>query len=213
MNILDKESIRVSSSPPGPTPAQSNPCTSGFQTGEISHLPHQRQPQAQHAFSPDTVSSELLTADLASTRWLDLLATDAAQANSGFSLAPSPSARPASLASAGPDLNLNCEATRPADLEAAHRQANRIVSESGLGPSVPVVRDSACELQAWQLDQEICLQDEEAILLRTFTEGAALLLDLFDQQKHFSTHATRLAVSESQRTHACPSPARQNAVR
>ncbi|KAH7367107.1 hypothetical protein B0T11DRAFT_223464 [Plectosphaerella cucumerina] len=41
-------------------------------------------------YSPDTVSSELWSADFASTRWLSLLATDAANADSGFSLAPSP---------------------------------------------------------------------------------------------------------------------------
>jgi len=39
-----------------------------------------------------TVASEILTADLASVRWLDLLASDAIQANKGFSRAPSPSA-------------------------------------------------------------------------------------------------------------------------
>jgi hypothetical protein len=44
------------------------------------------------AYSPaNTASSDLLTADLASVRWLDLLAADAIQANKGYSRAPSPS--------------------------------------------------------------------------------------------------------------------------
>lgn len=149
-------------------------------------------------FSPDTVASELLTADLASTRWLDLLATDAAQADSGFSLAPSPSASPAALVAA--PSGLSYQITRHAGLEVTGGHTDgRTLSGTGIGQSVRGVRDSACELEAWQLDRDISLRDGEAILFRAFTEKAASLLDLFDQQKHFSTHATRLAVSESPR--------------
>lgn len=201
----------ASSSLPGVTPNQNTPFISSFQRAEVSHLSNERQHQAQHAFSPETVASELLTADLASTRWLDLLASDAAQADSGFSLAPSPSASPAPLAGAG--AGLNYEATHPADLEVARRQANsRILPGAELEQPVNGVRHSACELQAWQLDQDISLRDEEAALFRTFTEKAALLLDLFDQHRHFSTHATRLAVSESQGARACPGSSCQDAV-
>lgn len=143
------------------------------------------------------MASELLTADLASTRWLDLLASDAAQADSGFSLAPSPPASPTALAGAG--AGLNHEATYPVDLEVARRQVNSLeLPTAELNQSTNGVRDSACELQAWQISEDIPLRDEEAFLFRTFTEKAALLLDLFDQHKQFSTHATRLAVSESQ---------------
>lgn len=203
MNISDTQSFHVSSSLPGPTQTSSTPFSSGIRTAELSHLSKERQNQAQHAFSPDTVASELLTADLASTRWLDLLANDAAQADSGFSLAPSPSASSASLAGAGSGVSY--QTTHHADLEVARGHTDgRILDNAEIGHPVRGVRDSACELQAWQLDQDISLRDEEAILFRTFTEKVALLLDLFDQHKHFSTHATRLAVSDSQRARACP---------
>lgn len=43
-----------------------------------------------------TIVSELLTTDLATTRWFDLLSTDAAQADGGFSLAPTRQPSPAS---------------------------------------------------------------------------------------------------------------------
>lgn len=212
MNISENQSTHGSSSLPAATPTSSTPFSSGLRTAEPSHLSKERQNQAQHALSPDTVASELLTADLASTRWLDLLANDAAQADSGFSLAPSPSASPAPLAETGSGVSY--QIAHHADLEAARGHVNgRILLNAEIGHPVRGVRDSACELQAWQLDQDISLRDEQAILFRTFTEKAALLLDLFDPQKHFSTHATRLAVSESQRARACPGSAGQDAIR
>lgn len=212
VNTPDTQPAQVSSSLSATTPNRNPPFIPGFQPVDVSHLSNERHHQAQHAFSPDTVASELLTADLASTRWLDLLASDAAQADSGFSLAPSPSASPAPLAGTGDDLDFG--ATHPADVEVARRQVHgRILPAAELDQPVNGVRDSTCELQAWQLNQDISLRDEEAFLFRTFTEKAALLLDLFDQQKHFSTHATRLAVSESQVARACPGSDGQDAVR
>lgn len=212
VNTPENHPAQVSSSLPGTTPNRNTPFIPGFQSVDVSHLSNERHHQAQHAFSPDTVASELLTADLASTRWLDLLASDAAQADSGFSLAPSPSASPAPLAGTGDGLDY--EATHPADVEVARRQVHgRILPAAEVDQPVSGVRDSTCELQAWQLNQDISLRDEEAFLFRTFTEKAALLLDLFDQQKHFSTHATRLAVSESQVARACPGSAGQDEVR
>lgn len=200
-SLVDTSEIqptRVLSSIPEATPARNALFIPGFQTAEVSHLSNEGHHQAQHAFSPDTVASELLTADLASTRWLDLLATDAAQADSGFSLAPSPSASPAALAAA--PSGLSYQITRHADPEVTGGHTDgRTLSGTGIGQSVRGVRDSACELEAWQLDRDISLRDGEAILFRAFTEKAASLLDLFDQQKHFSTHATRLAVSASPR--------------
>ncbi|KAI0020720.1 hypothetical protein F4780DRAFT_343561 [Xylariomycetidae sp. FL0641] len=128
----------------------------------------------QYGWSPETVSSELLSADLASTRWLDLLATDAAQADGGFSLAPSPVANP----SPGTDDY----GTTPGSGRLQH--ANTVAA-----PKVPVP-----ERHAWQSEYDLALQCHEAVLFRTFTERAALWLDLFDPYKHFSTYATRLAL-------------------
>ncbi|PSR83207.1 hypothetical protein BD289DRAFT_370312 [Coniella lustricola] len=133
--------------------------------------------QQQYAYSPDTVASELLTADLASTRWFDLLASDAAQADKGFSLAPTRHATPVGQTAAGgavPD-----EHTVPSILQPASQQTS----------ALPVTSQ-----YPWQLDQDIALQSHEIFLFRTFVEHAALWLDLFHPERHFSTHATRLAL-------------------
>ncbi|KAI1495519.1 hypothetical protein F5X99DRAFT_403291 [Biscogniauxia marginata] len=129
----------------------------------------------QYGYSPETVASELLTADLASTRWLDLLATDAAQADGRFSLASSPILeRSLPNQSYGGGLARTDETQDPRVVAATSTAAN--------------------ERNTWQSDQDIILQSHEAVLFRTFAERAALWLDLFDPLKHFSTYATRLAL-------------------
>ncbi|ORY54842.1 uncharacterized protein BCR38DRAFT_357512 [Pseudomassariella vexata] len=127
----------------------------------------------RYAYSPDTMASELLTADLASTRWLDLLATDAAQADSGFSLAPSPVPEDSVF-----NDGYTVRANNVTDLSAPDAAESAAVSER----------------HAWQLDQDILLQSHEALLFRAFAERASLWLDLFDPHKHFSTYAIRLAL-------------------
>lgn len=147
------------------------------------------QNQVQFVYSPDTVASELLTADLASTRWLDLLAFDAAQADKSFSLAPTRHGSPAD----GVEELQNVY--RP---ELPVTRPPLVSSERAAGGGIPPVQHSVeatAESHAWQLEEEISLQDDEIHLLRTFTERAALWMDLFDPLKHFATHATRLAVS------------------
>lgn len=148
------------------------------------------QNQVQYVYSPDTVASELLTADLASTRWLDLLAFDAAQADKSFSLAPTRHCSPAEGIG---------------DVQDVYRSEPQVVrpplvsSERAASGEVPPVQqqsvEAATEGNAWQLEEEVSLQDDELVLFRTFTERAALWMDLFDPLKHFATHATRLAVS------------------
>lgn len=117
-------------------------------------------------YSPDTVSSELWTTDFASTRWLSLLATDAANADSGFSLAPSPA--PQSPAPEGrperPELSRHYTATGDP------------------------------ERKTWQLPQDMVLTNHEAILFRHFTERVAGWLDLLDPSMPFGAQATRLAL-------------------
>lgn len=66
---------------------------------------------------------------------------------------------------------------------------------SGQIPPVQQNAEVPTESLAWQLEEDVCLQGDELVLFRTFTERAALWMDLFDPLKHFATHATRLAVS------------------
>ncbi|KAK7994118.1 hypothetical protein PG989_007499 [Apiospora arundinis] len=144
-----------------------------------------------YAQSPDTVASEQLTADMASNRWLDLLATDAAQADANFSLAPSP---------APFEEDSSSSASRPRHPEArpigTENQPIAGVNEDGTA-STPVPTPALVgtfERHAWSLDQDIKLTSEEAYLFRVFAERASQWMDLFDPHKHFSTHAIRLAL-------------------
>lgn len=184
-------------------PPQAGPSPSST-TSTAPRPPTAQQPGASpggslsyYVYSPDTLASDLLTADLASTRWFDLLATDAAQADSGFTWAPSrPQTRPPS-----PSVERRTAAAYPippppalsAPVPSAHPGQRPTSSVAPLAaPDYPY---PSLERQEWQLEEDICLRDEEVTLFRTFTERAALWLDLFDPYKHFSTYATRLAVS------------------
>jgi len=153
-----------------------------YSHGADVHVPHidhglDDEQQLHFTYSPDTIASDLLTADLASTRWLDLLAYDAAQADTTFSLAPTRCCSPV-LAEQLP--------AEPVIPDAILRPAASSVLETD-GPVI--------EQQSWQLSYDILLQSNEASLFRTFVEHAASWLDLCDPLKHFSTYATRLAVS------------------
>ncbi|KAK7959330.1 uncharacterized protein PG986_004184, partial [Apiospora aurea] len=138
----------------------------------------------QYAHSPDTVASEQLTADMASNRWLDLLATDAAQADANFSLAPSPA--PFEEDSSSSASHTHAE-SRPIGTE------NQPIAGGDVATAVPSLVGTF-ERHAWSLDQDIRLTSEEAYLFRVFAERASQWLDLFDPHKHFSTHAIRLAL-------------------
>ncbi|KAF9869570.1 hypothetical protein CkaCkLH20_12963 [Colletotrichum karsti] len=125
-----------------------------------------------YSYSPETVASELWTTDLASTRWLGLLATDAAQADSGFSLAPSPA---------------------PEDEE--QRRATTLHSPPDASKLSSRLREvSDPERKTWQADRNIKLTNREAVLFRHFTERSSRWLDFLDPGNHFSTYAVRLAL-------------------
>ncbi|KXH42396.1 hypothetical protein CSAL01_04888 [Colletotrichum salicis] len=149
-------------------------------TYDAAHAPYVSQPRVTagvtfgdvYSYSPETVASELWTTDFASTRWLGLLATDAAQADSGFSLAPSPAPE-------------DEEQRRAADLHGPPDATN-------LEPRLNKVSDP--ERKTWQADRDITLSNREAVLFRHFTERSALWLDFLDPRKHFSTYAVRLAL-------------------
>ncbi|KAF6822521.1 hypothetical protein CPLU01_11950 [Colletotrichum plurivorum] len=125
-----------------------------------------------YSYSPETVASELWTTDLASTRWLGLLATDAAQADSGFSLAPSPAPE-------------DGEQRRAAALHGPP-------DASSLSSRLNDVSDP--ERKTWQADGAITLTNREAVLFRHFTERSSRWLDFLDPNKLFSTYAVRLAL-------------------
>ena len=124
----------------------------------------------------NTTASELWTSDFASTRWLDLLATDAA--DGGFSL------------DTGPAI----EAESPDDISGADvgplGPGDRVLLEPPTRPA----SSKAKERSSWQVDRDIVLSPHDAMLLRNFAERSARWLDLLDQQQQFSTYAIRLAL-------------------
>lgn len=116
----------------------------------------------QYAHSPDTVASEQLTADMASNRWLDLLATDAAQADANFSLAPSP---------APFEDDSSSSASHPhAESRPIGTENQPIAGEVTAGAPALV---GTFERHAWSLDQDVKLTSEEANLFRVFAERAS----------------------------------------
>lgn len=131
--------------------------------------------------SPESISSEAWSANFASIRWLDLLATDAAQADSNFPLTTGPAltdgqTRGARLARAtaisvhvSPAL-LNGQAQLPEDL------------------------DPEFERTTWQSVGDVVLSAHEAKLFRHFADRCASWLDVFDPHKLFSNYAIRLAI-------------------
>lgn len=114
-----------------------------------------------YGWSPETTASELLSADLASTRWLDLLATDAAQADGGFSLAPSPVPSQSGSGAGG-------SAGVP-----GYRGMHRPPGPHSQATS-PIEDAAAHERHAWQSPTDLALQGNETLLFRNFAERAAL---------------------------------------
>ncbi|KAK0383789.1 hypothetical protein NLU13_9700 [Sarocladium strictum] len=125
---------------------------------------------------------EKWTANFASTRWLDLLANDAAQADGSFSLAPSPE----------PESRRIGEQQRQSAI-AAHVSPALLHGQAQL----PSDLDPESERQAWQLAQNAVLADHEASLLRHFADHCAPWLDIFDPHSHFSTYVIRLSLKNT----------------
>ncbi|KAJ4250233.1 hypothetical protein NW762_012048 [Fusarium torreyae] len=155
---------------PSPTQPQSNVVAPRLQppplcANDISFLNVATQQVSTSAWSPD---SAFWTTDFASTRWLDLLANDAAQADSGFSLAPTPVPREGD--------------ERQPNIESLHNRLSEVAE---------------AERRTWQAGTSATLSDYEASLLRHFAERCSLWLDLFNQQRLFSTCVIRLALRNS----------------
>ncbi|KAF5977897.1 hypothetical protein FCOIX_6229 [Fusarium coicis] len=150
---------------PGPNIEPSLPAN------QVSLLGVAAQPLSTSTWSPD---SAFWTADFASTRWLDLLANDAAQADSGFSLAPTPALREGE--------------ERPPDIGSLQARLSQV---------------SQVEPTSWKAGvSPATLSPHEAVLLRHFAEKCALWLDLFHPQRLFSTYVIRLALKDPGLLHA-----------
>ena len=123
---------------------------------EMSHPRLQiDSPFANHVSPSNTVSSEFLTADLASVRWLDLLAADAVQANRGFT-------RPSSPVLGQPP---------PENFEARVNDIAALNEENFNGTSE---RLASSEGYSWQLDNDIVLKNSEVSIFRNFVEHSSL---------------------------------------
>ncbi|KAI1029981.1 hypothetical protein LB504_010482 [Fusarium proliferatum] len=129
------------------------------------------QPLPTSTWSPD---SAFWTADFASIRWLDLLANDAAQADSGFSLAPTPALREGE--------------ERPPDIGSLQARLSQVAQAESTGWKAGV--------------SPATLSPHDAVLLRHFAEKCALWLDLFHPQRLFSTYVIRLALKDPGLLHA-----------
>lgn len=153
---------------PHPVVAPSIQTSSLCAANDISLLDVAPQPVSSSA-STWSPGSSLWTADFASTQWLDLLAYDAAQADSGFSLAPTPALREGGERS--PNIgSLQARLSQVAEVE-------RPIWQGGVRPAT--------------------LSSHEAGLLRHFAESCALWLDLFNPGRPFSTYAVRLALRDA----------------
>ncbi|KAH8661565.1 hypothetical protein BGZ60DRAFT_530516 [Tricladium varicosporioides] len=163
---LPRETLPLHVSPQTPAPEQNIDHLLQSPVGRLS------QPSV---YSPsNTVYSDTLPADLASVRWLDLLAQDAVQANRGFSRAPSPFG----------DLAQNIRTT---SISSSATGIGRVLNK----PPEDIL---GVEPYSWQLEKDIELNDFECTILRNFIDRAALWIDIFDPGNHFSVYATRLAL-------------------
>jgi len=121
--------------------------------------PEQTMANAVNAISPsNTVYSDQFTADVASIRWLDLLAADAVHANKGFSR----------VASRVPSPSGNIS---PRTLEAERLSYPNAVKKAVEDESA---RLNGIEKDAWQLDHDIVLKDFEIPIFRNFVDHASL---------------------------------------
>ncbi|KAL4882687.1 hypothetical protein BJY04DRAFT_227020 [Aspergillus karnatakaensis] len=135
---------------------------------QLEHAAYRRPLSSPSAISPD------VNGDHASTRWLDLLATDAAQAGTGFSLPTSPTF---------PHSHLESPSVR-------------YLHEHTSSSACPVP-PGLLERRTWQRESDIALSKQEAALFRRFADQIAVWLDLFDPHKHFTNYATRLAMQNT----------------
>ncbi|RVD83671.1 uncharacterized protein DFL_005450 [Arthrobotrys flagrans] len=138
-------------------------------------------------------SSNLISTELASIRWLGLLAADAAQSEPNFSLSPFITSEDGISGR----LALQQQAS-----------ANRHSYQTGLeGPggtgyrdldqllyAVDVQANPSNERKLWQSQERIKLTEQEIPVFRNFVENVSSWIDLLDPLKHFGTLIPRLAL-------------------
>ncbi|EJT75874.1 hypothetical protein GGTG_05803 [Gaeumannomyces tritici R3-111a-1] len=138
--------------------------------------------------SPETMSSaDGISVGTAGSKWLDLLAGDAAaQAAGGFNLGACKALQTGSRSRA--PTSPASEFWRGTPRDDGLRISNSRTGVMGrLDWSIP-------ERYPWQEDANIELNPLETLLFRAFAERSALWMDLFDPYKHFSTCSIRLAL-------------------
>ena len=132
-------------------------------------------------------SVEGISVGAAGSKWLDLLAGDAAaQAAGGFSLGTCKPIQmgPRSQAPGAPASGSGSGTSRGDGLRISNSRTGVM---GRLDWSIP-------ERYPWQEDTDIELEPVETLLFRAFAERSALWMDLFDPYKHFSTYSIRLAM-------------------
>ncbi|KAF3935813.1 hypothetical protein ABW19_dt0205146 [Dactylella cylindrospora] len=142
-------------------------------------------------------SSNLISAELASIRWLGLLAADAAQSEPNFSLEPflnsedSISGRLALQQAAASGQ----EGYQPgAGLDGHTPGGSGYRDLDQLLYAVDVQANPSSERKLWQSPERIKLTEQEIPAFRNFVENVSSWIDLFDPLKHFSTLIPRLAL-------------------
>jgi hypothetical protein len=166
----------------------------------VNPPPLEHQTYSQFAgFSPSG-SSDLLSADLATTRWLDLLASDASEADRSFLLGTGPPVPPDQTnqgIETGFLYNKRFSATSPggrlpvdsllSGTNGSHRSARQpghsaaspsVSTDGGLSVGAEAI-STATERQAWQESKDIVLADHEAGLFRRFVNKEALGVGIF----------------------------------
>lgn len=127
---------------------------------EISQTISQLQsPYTSHISPSNTISSEFLTPDLASVRWLDLLATDALHANRGFTRPCTPVYDQTPANSFDTQENITLQGSP------SFNERSKI--------------SAASEELSWQLDRDIVLKDSEIPIFRNFVDHIALWVSHF----------------------------------
>ncbi|OAA35506.1 Fungal transcriptional regulatory protein [Beauveria brongniartii RCEF 3172] len=146
--------------------------------------------QCEHAFmcSPRSISSATWSANFASIRWLDLLASDAVQADSNHPLATGP--LPPYEQTRGDEQTRAVEQPPQTTSVLVHVSPALLNGQAQL----PENLDPELERTAWQAGGDVILSAHEAKLFRHFADRCASWLDLFDPHQLFSSYAIRLAI-------------------
>ncbi|EJP63711.1 Putative Zn(II)2Cys6 transcription factor [Beauveria bassiana ARSEF 2860] len=139
--------------------------------------------------SPRSIASGTWSANFASIRWLDLLASDALQADSNHPLATG--LLPPDEQTRGGEQTRGAEQQPPQTTSVFVHVSPALLNGQA---QLPENLDPELERTAWQSGGDVILSAHEAMLFRYFADRCASWLDLFDPHKLFSSYAIRLAI-------------------